>query len=415
MQGIVKCAWVMMVCGPLLAVSSLLAEEAKSPVKPDAAAAEPPAAKPVLSPEMVAIRDRVRHVLDAYVHQPVNTGENTPGEVMLFCLAFGTSAEIRYASAAGSAMNGIGALSWNIPCAGYQLLAADNGHVLARVGYGLQERPSQLLAVLALCGVPADYEIRLDTRRKKVADLVEFEKLECEAGGDLSLKLVGLQFYAGSDTWQNRLGQTWSVEQIVDSELKRSAAGDDAAALDRLMGLSAALDRQVRAGKPLGGPYERAEKYTAECQRHALENQAGGGYWNPGIFTGKSEKSDPAGVLRTTGRTLEWLTLSLSESRLQEPAVVRSVDLLTRTLEGPYAQWNITRTSPREISSVMHALAGLRRYDRRVFKPADPKRPESEAKKPDAASKQPEAAPKAPAEKDGKSAARSTAQRRSRM
>ena len=70
-----------------------------------------------------------------WFRQPINTNDNTPAEVLNFCLAFGCDTEVRYGSSAGSAMNGIGCLCYNYPCADYRLLAVGDESRMARVGY----------------------------------------------------------------------------------------------------------------------------------------------------------------------------------------------------------------------------------------------------------------------------------------
>jgi len=44
------------------------------------------ALKPSLSPQMTALRDRVRKVLVHYFREPINTNDNTPAEILSFCL-----------------------------------------------------------------------------------------------------------------------------------------------------------------------------------------------------------------------------------------------------------------------------------------------------------------------------------------
>ena len=63
----------------------------------------------------------------------------------------------------GLRINGITALCWDFPCDGFRLLTTAEGHIAARIGFGLQETPTQFLAMLALGAVPADYPVRCGT------------------------------------------------------------------------------------------------------------------------------------------------------------------------------------------------------------------------------------------------------------
>jgi hypothetical protein len=340
-----------------------------------AAAHETPASKPRrLSPAAAALRDRVRHTLDHYFHQQVNTGENTPAEILAFALAFGCDAEVRYANAAGNPVNAIGCLCYGYPCAGYEMLVVDHDQrVMARVGYGLQEQPAQMLAVLAQSGVPANYEVRSGKFRGSVADLVESEKTTCRPGGPLAHKLIGLAFYVrNGETWKDAAGRTWSVERLVQEELDRPPANDTADVTDHLMALSFAVERRNRAAKPIEGVFAQAQKYVADFHQHAFRLQNSDGSWHPQFFAFQGTGRDASEKLRATGRILEWLAFSLPDDRLNDPKLLKSVVCVTGLLAESYANWNATATTPLEIASVGHALHALRVYDQRVFRPSDP-------------------------------------------
>jgi hypothetical protein len=343
-----------------------------------APAEAPSAPKPSLSPEMTALRDRVRKVLVHYFREPINTSDNTPAEILSFCLAFGCETEVRYGGSAGNAMNGIGCLCYNYPCAEYRLLAVQDKKAVVRVGYALQQAPGQLLAVLAQSAVPDSYEIRVGDWRGTVADLVASEKLSCVSGIDLSQKLIGLADYLPDDaTWTSAAGEAWSLERIVREELSRTPATYGPEVTRHLMGLTFAVERRCRHGHPCDGQFGRAKKFLAEYEDYALSLQNSDGTWHPDFFAAKGTSRDTSGVLRATGQILEWLITLVPAERLQDPQIARSASFLTKLLEEPYSRLNFTATSTQEIDSVMHAVRALRTYDRRLFKPADSDKPGS--------------------------------------
>jgi hypothetical protein len=325
---------------------------------------------------MAALRDRVRVVVAQHFRQPLNTADNSPAQILKFCLAFGCDTEIRYGGSAGNAMSAIGALCYDYPCAGLRLLVLDDRKPLARVGHAYQDAPGELLAVLAQSAVPESYEIRVGPWRGTVDSLVESEKLSCLSGGDLSQKLIGLSHYLPDDaTWKNARGDAWSLERLVREELNRSPAADSADATNHLVALACALERHARGGRPVEGQYERAQKFLAEYQSFAFSLQNPDGSWNPGFFAAKGASRDVSGTLRATGHILEWLVASLPADRLQDRQVVLSVALVTTVLEGSYSQANVANASNSEIDGLMHALHALKIYDRRVFKPAEAEKP----------------------------------------
>lgn len=342
--------------------------------KPGRTLPKPPErSKPSLSPGMITLRDHVRRALAYHFRQPVNTQDNTPAEILRFCLAFGCDTEVRYGSSAGNPMSGIGCLCYNYPCAGYQLLVLDGSRVMGRVGWGYQELPGQMLAMLAQSAVPLDYELRVGSWRGTVAELVESEKSGCVSGIDLSHKLIGLAHYLSDDpTWTSAAGEAWSLERMVQEELNRSPASNSPEATHHLMGLTYAVSRRVRKGAKLTGQYQRAEDFLARFEGYALGLQNPDGTWHPQFFAAKGASRDQAGVFRATGHILEWLVTRLPEERLHDRRVVASVTYVTAMLESPHLNFQVGSASGWELGAVMHALHALRIYDRRVFQPADP-------------------------------------------
>ncbi len=348
------------------------AEAAQDPASPpgETAGADAPASRP-FSKEMLALRDRLRRILAGYFRQPLNTADNTPAEILAFCLAYGCDAEVRFGSAAGQSLSAVGCLCWNYSCAGYELLTSDGGRPIARVGYGVQSYPSQFLGVLAQAGVPASYEVRVGDFRGTVADLVAAEQLDCRPGADLSHKLMGMAFYVpAGQTWKDRQGQTWSVARLVREELDRDVPVHAPEAVHRLMGLSFALHRQRRHKEPLEGPFAQAEKYLSQFQEFALGLQNADGSWHPRLFAARGNSADAWGTLRATALVGQWLALSLPESRLHEPGVTKAIQRIATGLENLATGWNVAASNPRDIETVGYALYALRIYDSRVFQPS---------------------------------------------
>ena len=72
------------------------AADAASPAKEPAAVPAAKAAKPKphLSPALVEPRDAVRRVLAMHQKQPFSTQDNSPTEIMNYCLAFGCATQV---------------------------------------------------------------------------------------------------------------------------------------------------------------------------------------------------------------------------------------------------------------------------------------------------------------------------------
>ncbi|MBN2022803.1 MAG: hypothetical protein JW809_08395 [Pirellulales bacterium] len=343
-------------------------QSAASPPEPPQRTPRPP-----LSPELTALRDALRQRVAAYAQQPFNTRDNTPANVMHVCLAFGCEGEVRRAGESGGPINSVTCLCWNYPCAGYKLLRTVDGRIAPEIGYGLQEHPGQFLAALALARVPREYPIRAGEKVGAVDDLVAWEKLSCRGGADLSLKLIGLARYVPTDaTWSNDLGEQWSIARMIQEELTRSGDTAPDGGTHRLLALSYAVDRRLKQGKPLDGPFARAKAYVEEFQKYVLELQNPDGTWHPGFFAYRGQGGTTVEQLRSTGHVLRWLAFSLPEDRLRDPAIVRSVARLVQLLgDRRGTNTNLPGASAREIAARLGAVHALAIYDQRVFRPYD--------------------------------------------
>ena len=349
--------------------------------KKDAAKASPKTEKnapaavepvlPPLSPEMEALRDRVRQTISNYKRPLLNSNDNTAANILQACMAFGCDAEIRQGGGNGSAVNGFTYLCWNYPCNGYNLLTISQGHIAARLGYGVQSNPSEFLAIMALARVPNNYPIRVGETVRTVADLVESEKLSCRADRDLSYKIIGLSRYlpAGA-TWKNDIGEEWSVSRLLKEELNNAQKPSPCGGTHRLLAISYAVDRQIKQNLPLEGQFIRAKKYVVQYQDYALALQNPDGSWHPEFFKYRGSGGSVVDQINSTGHIMAWLASSLPDDKLQDARVVSSVNLLTELLSNRRLN-NLASTSDRDITARMQALHALSVYDQRVFAPYD--------------------------------------------
>jgi hypothetical protein len=349
------------------------ADTSSQPEQPPAVV--PPKPKRELSPALAALRDKTRRTMATFQQMPFNSRQNTPDEVINCCLALGCDAEITLLTADGEKRaNGIMCLCWNYPCAGYRPLTMIDGHVSARLGYGVQSQPSQFLAALALARVPASYPMRVGDSMRSVADLVESEKLSCRSGTDLSLKLIGLAYYIDTASWKNDLDQEWSLEKIIKEELAQPTLAPGGAGLDCLLGLSYALSRHEKHNLPVDGQFARAKSYLSKFQNYAFGIQNSDGGWGY-YLSGKGVNRDDEAGLRSSGYVLEWLALSMPEDRLDDPGMAAGMTYLINALNSQHYLNNLPVLSTREIGGAMRALHALAIYDERLFKPSDTQQP----------------------------------------
>ncbi|NLE37797.1 MAG: hypothetical protein GX621_07215 [Pirellulaceae bacterium] len=370
--------------------SSDEATSAKAATTDEAARSTPPAPpQPVpLTDELKTLGPVVRRTISGYFQQPLNTGNNTATDLLQLCMAFGCDAEVRRGAPSGQRLNAFTCLCWNYPCNGREMLRICDDHVAAGVGYGFQQYPGQFLAVLGFSRVPEDYTLRVGDDSRTVMNLVEFEKRNCRSGEDNSFRLIGLARYLESDeTWQDDLGETWSIERLVEEELSRPAQAEPAGGTFRLLALSYAVDRRIKREEPIDGQFERAKRHLDEFAQFALDVQNPDGTWHPEFFAFQGNAGSAVDQLRSTGHILRWLAFWLSDEQLRDPRVVRGVTRLTQLLnEQQRTRLSLPAASSREIAARLAAVHALVLYDQRVFVPHDERQMDDNAAKDDVAS-----------------------------
>ena len=228
--------------------------------------------------------------------------------------------------------------------------------------------------MLALGAVPAEYPVRSGNITRTVADLVEYEKLECQAGTDLSLKLIALSHYVDQPTWKNRLGESWSVRKMVDQELSRQDGASEQA-VTKLLALSLALAARQKDPQPLEDEFVRAKKFIDDCQNYALTTQNYDGVWDLPLVAGRSARHDNTSQFLATGQMVEWLALSLPKDRLEDARLAKSVEYLIGMFNSPNYRGRFPAANGQELAAMAHAAHALVIYDARVFKPADAEEP----------------------------------------
>jgi hypothetical protein len=309
-----------------------------------------------LTPELIELRDRLRDCLDYYYHRPENVAERSPWGIMHALIAYGVDTQIY---TGGHKVNAIGWLCWNGNCRGQNLLYTVNGKLKAREGPGVQGHAGQFLAMLAQSRVKTDYPIKVDGHDFTVADLIEYEKLTCKAGTELTFKLIALAHYLEvNETWKNQYGEEWDIPRLIREELGNPVVGGACGGTHRMTGFSYAVHKREKSGEPMDGQWLRAKKFVDSYHDYTFSIQNADGSMSTDWFRGRGDYGDAARRLETTGHMTEWLVYSLPEDQLTDPRVVKAVDYLTNLLLQKQ-NWSI---GPKG-----HGLHALVIYDQRVF------------------------------------------------
>lgn len=228
-----------------------------------------------------------------------------------------------------------------------------------------QGHADQWLAVLSQCNLKADQTILLDGETFTMSDYVAQVQYDVPRNlkREYSWTLIGLTGYLPTTaTWTAMDGKEWSIERLVGIEAEQSIDESACGGSHRLIGMAMAINRHVTGGGELTGAWKEAEARVQECIELARRYQNPDGSFSTRYFAGPGSSPDLAQNLGTTGHTLEFLTLALTDEQLREPWVQRAVvslcDLFQRT-----------RSIPLECGALYHAAHGLVVYRERIFGP----------------------------------------------
>ncbi|MEX2142682.1 MAG: hypothetical protein WD894_25735 [Pirellulales bacterium] len=321
-----------------------------------------------LTPELIALRDKIRSVLTHYQTRQLNSRDHTPWEVMHAFVAFNRETQIRRDGPNGPAVNAIGWMLEGGRFRGQQMLTVQRGRPHAEEGVGVQGHPAQLLAILAQSRVTSATPLRMGGKDFTLQDLIDEEMLTCRAQSELTFKLISLSHYLPSDAaWRSRDGQAWSIPRLINAEIKAPVRGAACGGTHRLFGITYAYQMREQEGGLLNGEFARARQYIESYQRYAWTLQNPDGSFSTEWFARRGNRPDLERKLQTTGHILEWLVLSLTDEQLRDAKTVNSVDFLASSLAAePNRPWSI--------GPLGHALHALVMYDERVFgnRPAPP-------------------------------------------
>jgi hypothetical protein len=338
-------------------------------------AAGAPAPLVRLTPQLQELREQVRDTLGWYYDHPQKVNDRSPWGIMHWLIPYGVDSYVL--DAKGQRQNTIGYLCYNYPCKGQQLFHLDrNGQMDAMIGPGLQGHRGQFLAMLAQSKVDPGYPMRIQGKNFKVADLIEYEKRTCEAGTELTFKLIALAHYLKHDEkWKNTRGEDWDLPRLIREELKQPVVGSACGGTHRMTGFSYAVRRHQARGLFMDGQWERSRKFIDDYHEYTFTLQNRDGSFSTNWFAGRGDLADPQRRLQTSGHILEWLVYSLPEADLQDKKIVEGVEYLNQLLsEGRGTRW--------EIGPLGHALHALALYDERVFGGKPGKRADELARRP---------------------------------
>lgn len=213
---------------------------------------------------------------------------------------------------------------------------------------------------------PITVRIGNQLRTYKVNDLLTQAQWDVHEPMEATWTLMALSTFVKpiEASWKAKDGSRWTVERVLAMEasqdLKESACGGS----HRLCAIVMALNRYRNEKRPkkLTGGWLKAQQVVGDSVATIKAWQQPDGSFSSSYFQRPSSTPNVAQRLSTTGHTLEFLTLALSDRELQEPWVVKSAVLLCELVQQ-------TREMPVECGGLYHTAHGLQIYRLRRFGP----------------------------------------------
>lgn len=226
-----------------------------------------------------------------------------------------------------------------------------------------QGHVDQWLAILAQCGLQPTDSLQLAGVSYTLDDFLQQSMRDIGQNRDqeYSWTLISIVHYRPTDvTWKTPEGDVWNVERIVASEAQQDLGSSACGGTHRLSALAMALQRHQQQGRPVTGGWALAQQVVEQSVATVRGYQNPDGSLSSHYFQRGGQSADLADTIRTTGHTLEFLALALSDEDLRQPwvrkAVVRLCDAFKKT-----------KRLPLECGALYHAARGLRLYRDRIY------------------------------------------------
>ncbi len=247
---------------------------------------------------------------------------------------------------------------------GWVLSAGDKGvETLVEAGSKTgQGHEDQWLGYLSLSGLKPDTPIKVGDKTYKVIDLLTQAQWDIYQGMEATWTLMALSSYMPMDVkWKNKRGEDWTIDRVVQMEAGQDIARSACGGTHRLVGLTVAVKRHLKEGGKLTGGWKAADDQIHGFINLAKQYQQPDGSFSSNYFQIPARTSADVGEqIGTTGHTLEFLALAMTDDELKQPWVARAVVRLCQLVDE-------TQDFPLECGGLYHASRGLKLYRQRRF------------------------------------------------
>ena len=227
--------------------------------------------------------------------------------------------------------------------------------------YEFEGHPNQFLAFFALARIPLEFEFQVQGRKVTYGQMLHNAKMEITDREEVTWDLWSFAYYFDmNERWVNAKGEPWSMERLVDTTLRQfSPTKSPCGGCHALFALASARNAYLQSGNRLSGVWTKAHMHLEQHIALAKKQQNSDGSFSSKYFIGPQYSDEPSKRISTSGHTLEFLMMSLQQSRLREPWVRNAVAAVARDL----IQY---QKEPLEVGGMYHAVHALVLYRERT-------------------------------------------------
>jgi hypothetical protein len=226
-----------------------------------------------------------------------------------------------------------------------------------------QGHQDYFIAEMAVWGMARTQTFRVYGKEYTFADFINHTKMRASVtkNQELSWAIVIIGRYLGTDLeWTNGYGEKLRFEDVVRYELDATIGEAACGGTHRLSGLTYVYLLHLEKGGKTEGVWKEVADKIAKYRDLAKKYQNADGSFSTDFFNGPGNVEDKQRRIYTTGHTLEWLSLALSDAELKEQWMqdaASALSLMILELQG----------QPIEGGSLYHAVHGLLMYYARVY------------------------------------------------
>jgi len=229
-----------------------------------------------------------------------------------------------------------------------------------------QGHQDQFIAEMLQWGMPQHQKFMVGGEERVFADFCKFSKAKASLHEKQELSwaiIVVSEIYGTDHEWTNRKKEKLHLEDVVRYELNETIENAACGGTHRLFGLTWAYHRHRERGGKMTGVWKDTVAKIEEYKRNARKYQnKSDGSFSSNYVSKPGYAKDIQSRIGSSGHTLEWLALALTDAELRQPWMEEAAIAVCNM---------ILENSSRDIDggSLYHATHGLHIYYDRLFGP----------------------------------------------